>query len=65
MFNLYDRVLHKPSGKPCFVIDIDDGSDAGMGQCGVIYGVEAEDQNDADWFYWAEEYELVKLPEHE
>ena len=55
MFELYDRVLHKPSGKACFVIDVDEGDD------GAIYGVEAADQEDADWFYWAEEHELERI----
>ena len=64
MFNLYDRVLHKPTGKPCFIIDISEGTSPDTGLPGVIYGLEAEDQYDEDWFYWAEEDELSKLPEH-
>lgn len=64
MFDLYDRVLHKPSGKPCFIIDIDEGIDPDTGLQGSIYGIEAENQDDNDWFYWAEENELIKIPEH-
>ena len=60
MFELFDRVLDKTSGKPCFVIDVDD-----HGADGVIYGLEVEDQQDQDWFRWAREGELEKLPEHE
>lgn len=60
MFKLYDRVFDKVTSKPCFVIDVDD-----HGTEGVVYGVEAEDQTDTDWFRWAEEYELEKLPEHD
>ena len=59
MYSLYDRVLDKTTRKPCFVIDVDDGPD------GTIYGLEAEDQDDDDWFRWAGENELVKLGEHE
>jgi hypothetical protein len=65
VFDLYDRVLHKPTGKPSFVIWIDEGVDPDTGIEGVIYGIEAEDQYDEDWFYWAEENELEKLQEHE
>lgn len=65
MFELYDRVLHKPTGKPSFVIWVDEEADQVTGKNDVIYGVEAEDQNEKDWFYWAEESELKKLPEHE
>lgn len=59
MFRLYDRVLDKVTGKPCFVIDVDD-----HGAEGVVYGLEVEDQDDPDWFRWAEDDELEKLPEH-
>lgn len=59
MFELYDRVLDKVTGKSCFVIDIDD-----HGPEGIVYGLEAEDQSDFDWFRWAEESDLKKLPEH-
>ena len=59
MYSLYDRVLDNKTGKPCFIIDVDDGPD------GTIYGLEAEDQDDDDWFRWAREYELSKLKEHE
>lgn len=65
MYELFDRVLHKPSGKPGFVIDIDEGPVGTPEYHGPIYGFEAEDQYDPDWFYWAEEKELEKLPEHE
>ncbi len=60
MYELFDRVLDKVTGKPCFVIDVDD-----HGVDGVVYGLEAEDQEDPDWFRWAEECELEKLPEHQ
>ena len=59
MFQLYDRVLDTVTGKPCFIIDIDD-----HGVAGIVYGVESEDQADDDWFRWAEESELKKIPEH-
>ena len=59
MYQLYDRVFDMVAGKPCFIIDVDD-----HGPDGVIYGVEAEDQDDDDWFRWAEELELKKIPEH-
>ncbi len=59
MFRLYDRVLDRVTGKPCFVIVVDEGDDSD-----VAYGLEAEDQADPDWFRWAEEGELEKLPEH-
>lgn len=58
MFELFDYVFDTVSGKPCFVIDIDD-----HGSEGVVYGLEAEDQNDQDWFRWAEDHEIKKLPE--
>lgn len=64
MFGLHDRVRHKPTGKDCFIIDIDEGVDETTGVPGVIYGLESEDQSDSDWFRWAEEGELEKLPEH-
>ncbi len=59
MYRLYDRVLDTVTGKPCFIIDVDD-----HGEKGVIYGLEVEDQDDPDWFRWAKDPELVKLPEH-
>lgn len=59
MIDLYDRVLDKVTGKSCFVIDVDD-----RGPAGVVYGLEAEDQGDSDWFRFAEEDEIEKLPEH-
>lgn len=59
MFRLYDRVLDTVTGKPCFVVDIDD-----HGVTGTVYGVESEDKADDDWFRWAEESELKKIPEH-
>lgn len=59
MFKLFDRVFDTVSGKPCFIIDVDD-----HGPEGVVYGLEVEDQNDQDWFRWAEEFEIKKLPEH-
>lgn len=64
MFELYDRVLHLPSGKQCFVIDVDEGIDEKTGVPGVIYAVESEDQSEPNWFYWADEEELRKIPEH-
>lgn len=60
MFGLYDRVLDKVTGKTCFIADIDD-----HGEKGVAYALEVEDQSDDDWFRWAEEDELEKLPEHQ
>ena len=60
MFELYDRVFDIVTGKPSFVIDVDD-----HGEEGVVYGLEVEDQNDPNWFRWAEEAELKKLPEHQ
>ena len=60
MFSLYDRVLDKKTRKPCFVIDIDDSHL----EEGALYGLEAEDQLDHDWFRWADEGDLEKLPEH-
>lgn len=60
MYELYDRVFDTVTGKPSFVIDVDD-----HGEDGVVYGVEVENQDDADWFRWAEESELKKLPEHQ
>lgn len=65
MYELYDRVRHIPTGKPCFVIDVDEGVDEATGVPGVLYGLEAEDQDDPDWFYWAEDRELEKLTEHD
>ncbi|GEM_PF-4472585 len=59
MYALYDRVLDKVTGKPCFITDVDDHGDDG-----VVYALEVEDQSDDDWFRWAEEDELEKLPEH-
>lgn len=59
MLALYDKVLHIPSGKPCFITYIDEGDK------GAIYGLEAEDLEDPDWFYWADEDEVEKLPEEE
>ena len=61
MFSLFDRVLDKKTGKPCFVIDVDDR----YPEKGVIYGLEAEDQDDPDWFRWADERDLEKLSEHD
>lgn len=58
MYKLYDRVIDVVTGKPCFVIDVDD-----HGAAGVVYGLESEDQEDEDWFRWASEDELRKLPE--
>ena len=55
MIDLYDKVFHKPSGKECFVIHVDEGDE------GTVYGLEAADQDDSDWFYWAEEDELVLI----
>ena len=60
MFKLFDRVLDKVTGKPCFITDVDD-----HGAEGVAYALEVEDQEDPDWFRWAEEDELEKLPEHD
>lgn len=60
MFGLYDRVLDKATGKACFITDVDD-----HGEEGVAYALEVEDQSDDDWFRWAEEDELEKLPEHQ
>lgn len=60
MFDLFDRVLDTVTGKPCFITDVDD-----HGTEGVVYGLEAEDQGDQDWFRWADERELEKLPEDE
>ncbi len=60
MFSIFDRVLDKVTGKPCFITDVDD-----HGAEGIVYGLEAEDQEDTDWFRWAEEGDLEKLPEHE
>lgn len=60
MFKLYDRVLDKVTGKPCFITDVDD-----HGKEGVSYALEVEDQSDSDWFRWADEDELEKLPEHQ
>lgn len=60
MFKLYDRVLDKVTGKPCFITDVDD-----HGIDGVAYALEVEDQSDSDWFRWANEDELEKLPEHQ
>lgn len=60
MYELYDRVLDTVTGKPCFVIDVDD-----HGMEGVVYGLEAEDQEDPNRFRWAEEEELKKLPGHQ
>ena len=45
MFRLYDRVLDTVTGKPCFVVDIDD-----HGVAGTVYGVESEDQADDDLY---------------
>lgn len=59
MYKLFDRVLDRVTGKPCFIIDIDDGPQ------GAVFALEAEDQADADWFRLAEEDELEKLPEHD
>ena len=59
MYALYARVLDKVTGKPCFITDVDDHGDDG-----VVYALEVEDQSDDDWFRWAEEDELEKLPEH-
>lgn len=61
MFHLYDRVLDRVTGKPCFIIDVDDSHP----ESGVIYGLEVEDQYDDDWFRWAYDHELEKLPEHD
>lgn len=58
MYKLHDRVLDTKSGKECFIIVVD-GEDGDF-----VYGVESEDQDDPDWFRWAEEDELRKLPEH-
>lgn len=64
MFAMYDRVLDKKTGKPCFVIDIDDNSGEALpGE--EVYGLEAEDQTDPDWFRWADFHDLEKLPEHD
>jgi len=60
MYRLFDRVLDLKSGKPCFIIDVDDHGDEG-----VVYGIEAEDQGDPDWFRWAIDSDLRKLPEHD
>lgn len=64
MFAEYDRVLYKPKHKACLITDIDEGVDEKTGIPGVIYLLEAEDQNDPEWFYWAEEDELEKLPKY-
>lgn len=64
MYEIHDRVEHKPTGKACFIIDIDNGIDEKTGIPGTIYALESEDQSDSDWFYWAEESEIEKLPEH-
>ena len=60
MFKLYDRVLDKVTGKPCFIIDLDDHRGEG-----VVYAVEVEDQGDQDWFRLAEKDELEKISEHD
>lgn len=65
MLKLFDRVLHVPTRKACFIIDIDEGEDDRTGETSIIYGLEAEDQDDNEWFYWAEENELEKLPENQ
>lgn len=57
MFNLYDGVLGTVTGKDCFIVDIDD-----RGEEGLLYGLKAECQSDQDWFRWAKETELKKLP---
>ena len=57
MLELFDKARDVKTGKTCFVIDVDD-----HGADGVVYGIESEDQDDADWFRWAEESELVKIP---
>lgn len=57
MLELFNKVRDVKTGKVCFVIDVDD-----HGADGVVYGIESEDQDDADWFRWAEESELVKIP---
>ena len=56
---MFDRVLHIPTGKPCFIIEILD-----EGTTSESIGLEVEDQDDEDWFYWAKEQDLEKLPEH-
>ena len=58
MLSLYDRVLYIPKNKPCLIIDVDASGES------PIYGIEAEDQTDDDWFYWADERDLLKIPEH-
>ena len=57
VYSLYDKVRHIPSGKICFIIDVDEGDD------GAVFGLEAEDQADTDWFYWAEEDEIEPVEE--
>lgn len=60
MYKLFDRVEYTKTKESCFVIDIDDD---GYGD--VIYGLEVEDQDKIDgWFYWANPEEIRKLPEH-
>ena len=60
MFSLYDRVLHVPSGKPCIILDI-----FNEGRKDPHYALEVEDQDDPDWFYWAEIGDLEPLPEED
>lgn len=58
-FKLHDRVLHKPTGKPCFIVDIITNVD---GSCSIA--LEAESQDDEDWFYWSNPDEIEKIPEN-
>ncbi|MEY8561638.1 hypothetical protein AALA21_01065 [Eggerthellaceae bacterium 3-80] len=61
MYELYDRVEHLPTGKSCIIIDIEDGIDEETGIPVIVYALEVEDQSDQDWFYWAEESEIMRL----
>lgn len=63
MFKLYDRVFDITTKKACFIIDIDDNDGQAL-ESEIIYGLESEDQDDTNWFRWAESSEIKKLPEH-
>lgn len=62
MFELYDRVLDKKTGEPCFIIDIDFGRDPLNPE--PVYCLEFEDYEKHDLaITLAEENEIEKLPE--
>ena len=61
MFKLYDRVLDKKTGEPCFIIDIDFGRDPLNPE--PVYCLEFEDYEKHDLaITLAEENEIEKLP---